>query len=183
MVRVRRTLPIRCTRRQAGVAGALGLCGLLVQLAGCYSSYGARFFVNPIANSAAIEPTPRITLSDDDIENSRGVAAAVAADFKMKANPKLIGFRAPEERSEVIAFYVSTNTSPGSPSEKEGVSLWVILHDDRTELEYLVRDLRHGSETGVSRALCQSLQERLEATFGKDRISSRKHTDLMVLAP
>ena len=111
------------------------------------------------------------------------MAATVAAEFKMKLNPELIGFRAPEDPREMIAFYFSTNASPGSAWDKEGITLWVILRDDRMQLEYLIRDLRSGSERKFARGLSQSLQEKLEATFGKERISFRQHTDLMVLAP
>ena len=174
---------IGCTRKQVGVAGALAFCGLLLQLAGCYYSYGARFFVHPIAVGAASEPAAQATLSDDDIERGKGVAAAVAADFKMELNPQLIGFRAPGDPSEVIAFYFPTKASPGWASDKEGVTLSLDIRDDRTQLEYLIRDLRNGSETKFSRALSQALQQKLEATFGTDRISVRKHSDLMVLAP
>ncbi|MFN8627353.1 MAG: hypothetical protein U0587_15385 [Candidatus Binatia bacterium] len=165
------------------MAGALACCGLLLQLAGCYTSYGAHFIVHPVAIGAASETTPPGTLRDDDIERGKRVAATIAADFKMDPNPQLVGFRAPEDPSEVIAFYFPTKASPDWASDKEGISLWVILSDDRTQLEYLIRDLRSGSETKFARALSQALQEKLEATFGKDRISSRKHSDLMFLAP
>jgi hypothetical protein len=101
----------------------------------------------------------------------------------MEPNPKVIGFRAPESYEETIAFYFPTKASPGWPSDKEGVTVSLDLRDDRTQLEYLIRDLRNGSETKFSRALSEALQEKLEATFGKDRISVRKHSDLMVLAP
>jgi len=185
MVSVRHTLPVGCTRRQVRVAGALAFCGLLLQLAGCYPSYAARFFVHPAASRAALEAAQQDTLSDDDIEKGKGVAATVAADFKMQPDPGAIGFRVPEHSEEEIASYFPTEASPGwgSAWDKEGITLTVILRDDRTQLEYLIRDLHSGSETKFSRALSQALQEKLEATFGQERISVRKHSDLMVLAP
>lgn len=182
MVRLRGTLSIGGRRRHLGVTGALSSC-LLVQVAGCYHSFGARFVLHPMAIGAASEPNSQGTLSDDDIEKAKGVAALVAEGFKMRPDTGAMGFRVPGHSEGEIASYFPTKESPASASDKEGVTLTVLLRDDRTFIEYLIRDLRNSSETKFSRALGRALHDKLEATFGKERISVGKHSDLMVLAP
>ena len=47
-------------------------------------------------------------------KGGKSVAAAMAAEFQMRSNPALIGFRVPQEPWAVIANYAPTRESPAS---------------------------------------------------------------------
>jgi len=166
------------------------LIGALATWVGCYLSYAGRLNLYPATELGDAEAQGPRALTDAEIARALQIASKVAADFDMRAWSYPIGHRPAGEDSQIVAFYQSASEwfrwPQGSRRKvilRGKVWVFVILWDDHSKLEFLIRDLSHCREAEFTREFKEALRRDLAAHFGSERITFEQQTNVMGLAP